>query len=199
MEGEEATAFVNKTINHLNKQLNLKVPNQFRPLPSETQGFNHFHVSLTRLFFLRSFQIEPFIRNVRQAMTVPSFYLSASQVHIFTNEDKSRSFCSLLIQRGFNKVIDLIHQLDEVLVKYKKEKFYDPPVPHCTVGSVVGDLSNTARELGIFGNETEEDDEEEIDEHALEQYVCSIVLSIGNQTHIVRLRSLDCLKHLNSL
>lgn len=158
----------------------------------ETQGFNRFHVSLTRLFFLRGFQIESFVNSVRQAVTVPTFYISASQTRIFTNEDKSRSFCSLLIQRGFNKVVDIIHQLDEVLVKYKKEKFYDPPVPHCTVGSVVGDLSEEAKKFGIFGNETEEEDEDEIEEEAIEQKVGSIILSIGNQSHIIHLKSIVC-------
>lgn len=165
-------------------------------MSSETQGFNRFHVSLTRLFFLRGFQIESFVNSVRQAVTTPAFYISASQTRIFTNEDKSRSFCSLLIQRGFNKVVDIIHQLDEVLVKYKKEKFYDPPVPHCTVGSVVGDLSEEAKKLGIFGNETEEEDEEEIEEEAIEQKVCSIILSIGNQNHIINLKWIVCLTNV---
>ena len=108
--------------------------------------------------------------------------MSLSQPQIFTNEDKSRSFCSILVQRGFNSVVQLIHQLDVVLQKYQKQVYYDPPVPHCTIGSCLGDCSHKAKELGIYGNEYQEVDEfDSDDEDTIEEYVNSIHLLIGNR------------------
>ena len=154
----------------------------FKLLNEEEHGFKQCHVSLTKLFFLREFQIDPFVRDVKKSIRAKPFGMSLSQPQIFTNEDKSRSFCSVLVQRGFSSVVQLIHQLDEVLQKYQKQVYYDPPVPHCTIGSCLGDYSTKAKELGIYGNEYREVDEfDSDDEDTIEECVNCIHLLIGNR------------------
>lgn len=168
--------------------MNLSGDKCFIPLYEEKQGFNKIHVSLTKLFFLRDFQIDPFVRDIRNRLKSPAFSMTLSQPQVFTNEDKTRSFCSILVQKGYNSVVQLIHQFDEVLINYKKEKYYDPPVPHCTIGSYVGDLSTEAKEKGIYGNtyvESEEYDSD--DDNRIEECVDTVYLSIGNRLFTVNL------------
>ena len=58
----------------------------------------------------------------------------------------------------------------------------DPPIPHCTIGSYVGDLSTEAKEKGIYGNtyvESEEYDSD--DDNRIEECVDTVYLSIGNR------------------
>lgn len=165
-----------------------KEESQFKLITEESHGFNKCHVSLTKLFFLREFQIDPFVREVRRAIKAKPFGITLSQPQIFTNDDRSRSFCSILVQRGFNSVVQIIHQLDEVLRKYQKDVYYDPPVPHCTVGSCLGDYSKQAKEKGMYGNEYQEIDEyDSDDEDMIEEDVTTIHLSIGNRHFTISL------------
>ena len=78
-------------------------------------------------------------------------------------------------------------------MKYTKEIYYYPPIPHCTIGSCVGDLSEKAKELGFYGNDVVEvDDYDSDDEDCIELDVNEIFLSIGNQTYTIQLHSCVC-------
>lgn len=192
MPTEEGGEKVEQIIEAVNRRCGSEEGN-FRPLVNEKQGFNKYHVSLTKLFFLRDFQISPFVQSVRAAVKASPFQITLSSSYVFTNEDKSRSFCSVLVQKGFNSVVKIIRQLDSVLEKYKKEIYYSPPIPHCTIGSCVGDLSEKAKELGFYGNDVVEvDDYDSDDEDCIELDVNEIFLSIGNQTYTIQLHSCVC-------
>lgn len=177
----------------MNDLLNLDDIQQIQPLTKETQGFNKYHISLSKLFFLRHFQIDSFVKAIRQTVKMKPFSVSLSGSQLFTNEDKSRSFCSILVQKGFNQVIQLIKQIDTVLEKYKKDVYYSPAVPHCTVGSCVGDHSELARKESIYGNDYVEVDEyDSDDENMIELSVESIHVSIGNQDFEIPLKCNVC-------
>lgn len=192
MPPEEAGDKAKGIIRSVNAQFDADTT-PFRSLTEEKQGFNKYHISLTKLFFLRDFQISPFVSSVRNAVRASPFQVTLSSPHVFTNEDKTRSFCSVLVQRGFNSVVKIIRQLDAVLEKYKKDTYYSPPIPHCTIGSCVGDKSEKAKELGIYGNDVEEEDEyDSDDEDCIEFEVDAFYLCIGNQTHTISLRSVVC-------
>ena len=180
---EENEDQICEIVKQLNSDLGLASSDGFTVLTREKQGFSQFHVSLTKLFFLRDFQIRPFVQSVRKAIRMKPFVMSLSSPQVFTNEDKTRSFCSLLVQHGYSQIVQIIHMLDSVLGSYKKDPYYNPPVPHCTIGSRVGDLSNEAKQRKIYGNEYVEVDYDEEDEGAIREKVQCIYLSIGNQTH----------------
>lgn len=177
----------------MNGMLNLDGIQQLKPLTKETQGFNKYHISLSKLFFLRQFQIDSFVKSIRQTVKMKPFSISLSGSQLFTNEDKSRSFCSILVQKGFNQVIQLIKQIDTVLKKYKKDVYYSPPVPHCTIGSCVGDHSELARKKSLYGNDYVEVDEyDSDDENMIDLFVKSIHVSIGNQDFEITLNYHVC-------
>ena len=171
----------------MNETLGLHGENRLVALTEEKKGCNVYHVSLTKLFFLREFQIEPFVRDVRKAIRAPSFLMTLSDPQVFTNEDKSRSFCGIPVQGGLGIVLQLIRQFDEVLTSYHKEVYYDPPIPHGTIGSCVCDLSSLAKKHGLYGNEYKE--EEEVTDMEVEVSVDSVFLSIGNKTYRIPLNS----------
>lgn len=183
----------------MNERLHLTEEHGLQPLTTEKEGFNQFHISLSKLFFLRHFQIDSFVNSLRQSIKVKPFTISLSGSQLFTNEDKSRSFCSILVQKGFHSIIQLIKQIDSILTKFKKEVYYNPPVPHCTVGSCIGDLSEQAKEEELYGNEYKESDEyDSDDENLIEFTVDSIHVSIGNQDYEISLSYPLCLHSLNS-
>ena len=55
-EGEKAKGIIRS----INAQFDADTT-PFRSLTEEKQGFNKYHISLTKLFFLRDFQISPFV------------------------------------------------------------------------------------------------------------------------------------------
>ena len=166
----------------MNKTFQLDDKNKIQALTVEKNGCRVFHISLSKLFFLRHFQIDSFVNSLRQSIKMKPFAITLSGSQLFTNEDHSRSFCSILVQKGFNNVVQLIKQIDAFLVKYKKECYYSPPIPHCTIGSSVGDLSEKARQKHIYGNEyIEEDDYDSDDENLIDLFVDRIHVCIGNQ------------------
>lgn len=171
----------------MNETLGLEGENRFVSLKEEKKGCNIFHVSLTKLFFLREFQIEPFVRDVRKAVRAPSFLMTLSDPQVFTNEDMSRSFCGVPVQGGLGIVLQLIRQFDEVLTSYHKEVYYDPAIPHGTIGSCVSDLSFLAKKYSVYGNEYKGG--EETTDTEVEVSVDSVFLSIGNKTFRIPLDS----------
>lgn len=172
----------------MNKRLNLNNSDCIISLTEEKQGFNQYHISLSKLFFLRHFQIDTFVNTIRKSIKMKPFSISLSGSYLFTNEDKSRSFCSILVQKGFNNIVQLIKQIDSIMEKYKKEVYYSPPIPHCTIGSCVGDLSEQAIENNIYGNEyIEVDDYDSDDENLIEEMIDCLHVSIGNQDYKIPL------------
>lgn len=178
---------LDRFLQDVNETLGLREANRFVPLTAEKKGCNICHVSLTKLFFLREFQIEPFVRDVRKAIRAPPFLMTLSDPQVFTNEDKSRSFCGVPVQGGLGLVLQLIRQFDEVLTSYHKEVYYNPPIPHGTIGSCVCDLSSLAKEHGLYGNEYKGD--EETTDTEVEVSVDSVFLSIGNKIYRIPLNS----------
>ena len=97
------------------------------------------HLSLSRTVTLQHKQIEPFARDVIQALAqVPSFHAVLQGCELFSNDEKTRSFVSLPVTNGRDKVCNIIRVLDGVLTSYGKPAYYDNPRPHVTVASQKG-------------------------------------------------------------
>ena len=102
---------------------------------------------------------------------------------------RSCSFCGVPVQGGLGIVLQLIRQFDEVLTSYHKEVYYDPAIPHGTIGSCVSDLSFLAKKYSVYGNEYKGG--EETTDTEVEVSVDSVFLSIGNKTFRIPLDSWD--------
>jgi hypothetical protein len=102
------------------------------------------HLSLSRTTTLQYHQIEHFVRDTIQALGhSQSFHTVLQGCETFSNDENTRSFVSLPVVDGREKVCNLIRLVNSVLVSYGKPVYYQNPRPHVTVASQKGN--------GLFG------------------------------------------------
>ena len=89
MPAEENEQTVHNIIEEMNERFQLETSNCIIPLINEKTGFNQYHISLSKLFFLRHFQIDSFVNSLRQSLKMKPFSISLSGSKLFTNVDKS--------------------------------------------------------------------------------------------------------------
>ena len=112
----------------------------FTPLPASA-----LHLSLSRTVVLRFHQIQPFTSALTSSLSsvlpLPApLLLSLASLRFYTNDQRTRSFCSLAVQGGEASVLQLIRRVDGVMREFGLEVYYERPSLHVTCGWRTGDV-----------------------------------------------------------
>eukprot|EP00903_Cladosiphon_okamuranus_P007575 g7349.t1 len=102
------------------------------------------HLSLSKTSVLRAHQIEPFVEGLKEAVKSSRSFIASvvSGYDVLVNEDKTRSFVCLRVRGGRQMVLKLIAKVDPLMRRFKQLEYYEDPVVHVSVASVLGDISS---------------------------------------------------------
>ena len=106
---------------------------------------SQLHVSLSRPFFLQLGSIDSFHRELLQGLSYErAFVIQTDKEIILSNEEGTRSFLAwkLVDNQALRRIVV---QIDAVMLKYKQQAYYCPPVFHVSLASFPGKL--TAQEM----------------------------------------------------
>ncbi|OZJ02793.1 hypothetical protein BZG36_04428 [Bifiguratus adelaidae] len=83
------------------------------------------HISLSKCAYLQTHRLDRFVERVRQALGHSErFDLAFSSLTHFDNEQKTRSFLSLEVGFGYQKLLNMVKTVDNIMVDFKQPKFY---------------------------------------------------------------------------
>eukprot|EP00752_Nemacystus_decipiens_P003160 g2925.t3 len=101
------------------------------------------HLSLSKTTVLRAHQIEPFVQGLKEAVRSSRSFVASvvSGYDVLVNEDKTRSFVCLRVRGGRQMILNLIAKVDPLMRRFKQPEYYEDPVVHVSVASVLGDIS----------------------------------------------------------
>ena len=100
------------------------------------------HLSLSRPFALQLSSLESFVTKLQQRLQhLPATTLRVHPTaeRILVNDDRTRSFWTWPVDAN-PTLMAILEEIDAVLQAYKQPTYYDPPLFHISLASVVGDL-----------------------------------------------------------
>lgn len=113
---------------------------------SDLQLISHLdqeiHMSLSRPFVLQLSSISSFVDKLRKRLTqLPSTTLkvNANKEKILVNDEKTRSFWTWPMDAN-PILLAIVEEINAVLHSYNQPPYYDPPIFHISLASVVGEL-----------------------------------------------------------
>lgn len=123
---------------------------------------DHWHVSLSKTFYLQHYNIESFAKSLGDALRTLSSPQLTVRVHgdqpvVLTNaqdlNDEHKSSATNKLRtfwccKVHPPLVDLVHVIDQVLSAWRLPPFYDPPIFHTSWASAPGDWSATAAAAG---------------------------------------------------
>lgn len=101
------------------------------------------HVSMSRPFVLQLSSIESFVAKLNQRLQhLPTTTLRVhpKSERILVNDEKTRSFWTWPVDPN-PTLLAILEEIDSVLQIYNLPVYYDPPLFHISLASVVGDLT----------------------------------------------------------
>ncbi|ORX44595.1 hypothetical protein DM01DRAFT_1179687 [Hesseltinella vesiculosa] len=92
------------------------------------------HISLSKCLYLKEHETPSYASAIRDALkSTKSFVLSFAQLALLTNEDKTRSFLTAEIGRGYQELTKCMEAVDRVNKKFNQPLFYQPPRFHASI------------------------------------------------------------------
>ncbi|XP_058807669.1 U6 snRNA phosphodiesterase 1 isoform X2 [Phymastichus coffea] len=106
--------------------------------------FEELHVSLTRTLILKYHWIDSFVEAVKNvATTHQSFIMELSDIKVYCNEDKSRTFMGVTVDSANNSLKVLSQILDKQLIAYRLPTFYEDASHHLSFCWFLGNQIET--------------------------------------------------------
>ncbi|KAI8821046.1 uncharacterized protein EV422DRAFT_567371 [Fimicolochytrium jonesii] len=110
-------------------------------LDNNDGGAPHYHVSLSRTFFLKVFQIERFVEVLRgRVRGGRRFTIGVSRISTYTNDDRTRSFLGLDVGVGFRELGGfhrqlqvMTRQVDDAVRQFSKQTYHETPAFHASI------------------------------------------------------------------
>ena len=164
----------------------------------EKRGGGGQHLSLSRTVYLRSHHIEPFVADLRKALSWARAFIlrfagggreGGRGGGLLVNDEKTRSFLTVPVEEGGEeRLLRLVGSVDEVLRRYRLPVYYEEPLFHLSVASVRGDVGEAWREGG--GEDEAEGEEKEGEEkgEGAAVYVSRVECRIGQKLFGILLR-----------
>ena len=104
------------------------------------------HISLSRPFALRYHQIQPLVTEITKRLgAAHKFEVCMPRCTLLRNDDGTRVFGALVVEKGCGAVLSLIRSVDSALESFGLQTYYKDPVPHV---SVAWALTTTTKEGG---------------------------------------------------
>ncbi|XP_048828288.1 U6 snRNA phosphodiesterase 1 isoform X2 [Brienomyrus brachyistius] len=118
---------------------------------STTHGFQltrstEFHLSLSQTVVLRHHWIQPFVMSLQTGLAQCSrFSCIASQLKVYSNQEKTRTFLALEVSTGHAQLLELVRVVDKTMEEFNLSTFYQKPSFHISLAWCVGDQSDRLR------------------------------------------------------
>ena len=160
----------------------------------QKRGERGQHLSLSRTVYLRSHHIEPFVADLRTALSWARAFTvrfgggreEGRGGGLLVNDERTRSFLTVpVVEGGEERLIRLVKSVDEVLKRYRQPVYYKEPLFHLSVASVRGDVEDAWREGGA---EEEGKEEEKVEPEGTAVYVNRVECRIGQRLFVIPLR-----------
>jgi len=109
-------------------------------LSPELNRAKDFHISLSKTIVLRHHWIQPFVESLKLRLQhIKRFFLTYQALKFYTNEEKTRTFLGIQVDRGDSQLREIVEKIDECLREFKLTTFYEDPSFHVSIGWCVGD------------------------------------------------------------
>ncbi|XP_048726682.2 U6 snRNA phosphodiesterase 1 isoform X3 [Caretta caretta] len=106
-------------------------------------AMEEFHVSLSQSVVLRYHWINPLVQSLKEHVaSFYRFFCTASQVKVYTNQRKTRTFVGLEVSCGHSQLLELVSEVDKVMEEFDLPTFYKNPSFHISLAWCVGDLTD---------------------------------------------------------
>ncbi|XP_065175141.1 U6 snRNA phosphodiesterase 1-like [Sycon ciliatum] len=100
------------------------------------------HLSLSRVVPIPHHLIKPLTAELGQRLNIfQRFHCQVAKPRVYCNDEKTRSFLSLSVVHGQEKLKLLLGIVDEVFVEFGLPKFYKEASFHVSIGWTLGELS----------------------------------------------------------
>ncbi|KAH8385960.1 hypothetical protein KR200_008893 [Drosophila serrata] len=125
---EQLEEFQTEAMEHLDFEVKLQ--------PNEA-----LHLSLSRTVVLQYHQIDEFSRSLQTALNSSTGFNATLQgLRIYTNEERTRTFVSAPLDAAFaEKMSAILQPIDQVMLDYRLQQFYNPASFHVSLLWCVGD------------------------------------------------------------
>nr|XP_023697449.1 U6 snRNA phosphodiesterase [Paramormyrops kingsleyae] len=116
-----------------------------------THGFQlscstEFHLSLSQTVVLPHHWIQPFVMSLQTGLAQCSrFSCIASQLKVYSNQEKTRTFLALEVSTGHAQLLELVRVVDKTMEEFNLSTFYQKPSFHISLAWCVGDQSDRLR------------------------------------------------------
>ncbi|XP_064611371.1 U6 snRNA phosphodiesterase 1-like [Liolophura sinensis] len=148
------------------------------------QPMDDHHISLSRTVSIRHHWIEPMLATLRegiQSRFIESSFCKIYGVHIYTNDEKTRSFLGLKIQDVSGVLTKVTEVVNETFSDFRLPPYYEDASYHLSVGWVLDDIT-TSLSTHVHTELQEVMDLYLEDEPALKSAdICEICLKTGNK------------------
>ena len=144
----ELSDFVKKLINYF-EPFNLKL-------------VDDYHISLSKTVILKHHWIQGFMELLKNFLKdIPRFKIHVKGLKVYTNEEKTRTFLSLMVDENCEMLKTIVNQVDLCLKEYNLGKFYEDPLFHLSllwcpdnkydeINSILMNLPTKLKEFNFF-------------------------------------------------
>lgn len=150
----------------------------------ELQANDSLHLSLSRTVVLQYHQIDEFSRSLQTALNSSVGFTATLQgLRIYTNEERTRTFIAAPLDPAFvEKMTAILQPIDQVMLDYRLQQFYDPASFHVSLLWCLGDQE------ALLKDKLQELQELLEDQDTLTLAVNEVHLKCGNKDFTYRLK-----------
>lgn len=152
---------------------------------------SQLHISLTRTLVLQLHWIQPLADDLRGRLGIlPKFSMWLHGLHVYVNEERTRTFLGLRVCHGRTELEDIVSQVDLSIAEYRLPPFYKDGSFHASVAWCTGDVSEDLRRLlPVLENVCSQYFAVDSDMRTFD--VQSLVFKTGNRLHNIHLKNVN--------
>lgn len=95
------------------------------PKVFNVQRIEKLHISLTKTVILKHHWIDIFMESIKNRIIyIKKFVIFFGSLHVYCNEERTRTFIGLEIRTGYDSLMKLVEILDECLIEFNLPTFY---------------------------------------------------------------------------
>lgn len=142
-----------------------------------------YHLSLSRVVPVRYPHIQPLLASLKEHLAkTERFKISFGQLDAFENDERTRSFMSLLVDQGCKQVCRAVRRTDKAFLEHGLQTFHKDPRPHVSLMWLSG---SSSQQLLALSQQVQDSMRPILQRCAWEVDVTKIECRIGQRVHAV--------------
>ncbi|BDA44476.1 U6 snRNA phosphodiesterase [Coccomyxa sp. Obi] len=142
-----------------------------------------YHLSLSRVVPVRYPNIQPLLASLKEHLAkTERFTISFGQLEVFENDERTRSFMSLLVDQGCKQVCRAVRRTDKAFLEHGLQTFHKEPRPHV---SLMWALGSSRQRLATLSQQVQDSLGPTLQGCVWEVGVTKIECRIGQRVHAV--------------